>query len=47
MLEIKNELSFVCVEDWVEGEWKVLQLFDGSLSDFEGVAECSRAKRLG
>ena len=41
MVEMENKLCFVCVESLVAGEWKVPQLFDGSLSDFEGVAECS------
>ena len=41
MMEMENKLCFVCVESLVAGEWKVPQLFDGSLSDFEGVAECS------
>ena len=36
---VENECS-VCAEGPVAGEWKVLQLFDGSLSDFEDVAEC-------
>ena len=39
MVEMENELCFVCVENWVAGKWKVLQLFNGSLSDFEAVAE--------
>ena len=39
MVEIENERCSVCVEGLMAGEWKVLQLFDGSLSDFEGVAE--------
>ena len=41
MVEMENKLCFVCVESLVAGEWKVPQLFDGSLSDFEGVVECS------
>ena len=39
MVEMENELCFVCVEDQAAGEWRVLQLFDGNLGDFEGVAE--------
>ena len=39
MVEMENGRCSVCVEGLVAGEWKVLQLFDGSLSDFEGVAE--------
>ena len=34
------ELCSVCVEGLVAEEWRVLQLFNGSLSDSEGVAEC-------
>ena len=33
-------MNDVCVEDQVARESKVLQLFDGNLSDFEGVAQC-------
>ena len=40
MVEMGNEWCSVCVKGLVEGEWKVLQLFDQSLSNFEGVAEC-------
>ena len=29
-----------CVEDQVAVEWKVLQFFDRSLSNFEGIAQC-------
>ena len=39
MVEMENECCSVCVEGPVAGEWKVLQLFDGSLSDFESIAE--------
>ena len=39
MVEMENKLCFACVENWVAGKWKVLQLFNGSLSDFEAVAE--------
>ena len=39
MVEMENECS-VCDEGLVAEEWKVLQLFDGSLSNFEGVVEC-------
>ena len=37
---MQNELFFVYVEDQVAGELRVIQLFDGNLSDFEGVVEC-------
>ena len=39
MVEMENGLCSVCVEGLVAGEWKALQLVDGSLSGFEGVAE--------
>ena len=39
MVKMENE-CFVCAEHWVAREWKVLQLFDRSFSDFEGTAEC-------
>ena len=38
-MEMENERCSVSVEGLVAGEWKVLQLFDGSLSDFEGDPE--------
>ena len=31
MVEMENELCFVCVEDQVAGEWEVLQFFDRNL----------------
>ena len=37
MVEKENERCFVCVEDQVARETRVLLLFDGNLSDFEGV----------
>ena len=37
---MENEWCFVCVEGQVARESRVLQPFDGSLSDFKGVAEC-------
>ena len=40
MVEVENEWCFVCVEGQVAGEWGVLQLFGGNVSDFEGVTEC-------
>ena len=40
MVEMENGQCSVCVEGLVAGEWKLLQLFDGTLSDFEGVVEC-------
>ena len=39
MVKMENE-CFVCVEDQVAREWKVLQLFSRSLHNFEGVAGC-------
>ena len=39
MVEKENE-CFVCVEDQVARETRVLLLFDGNLSDFEGVVGC-------
>ena len=33
-------MNDVCVEYQVTGESKVLQLFDGNLSDFESAAQC-------
>ena len=39
MVEKGNE-CFVCVEDQVARESRVLLLFDGNLSDFEGVVRC-------
>ena len=40
MVEMENKLCFVCVEGLVAGKWNMLQLFDRSLSDSEGIAEC-------
>ena len=37
MVDMENEECFVSVEVSVAGEWKVLRLFDGSLSGFEDV----------
>ena len=39
MVEMENEQCSVCGEGLVAREQKVLQLFNGSLSDFEGIAE--------
>ena len=40
MVERGNEWWFVCVEDQVVRESRVLLLFDGNLSDYEGVVGC-------
>ena len=37
--EMENGQCSVCVEGLMGGEWKVLQLVDGSLSNFESVAD--------
>ena len=39
MVKMENGRCSVCVEGLVAGEWKVLELPDGNLSQFEGVAE--------
>ena len=39
MVEKENE-CFVCVEDQVARETRVLLLFDENWSDFEGVVGC-------
>ena len=41
MVEKENERCFVCVEDQVARERRVLLLFDGNVSDFVGVVGCS------
>ena len=40
MVEKENERCFVCVEDQVAREMRVLLLFDGNWNDFEGVVGC-------
>ena len=40
MVEKENERCFVCVEDQVARERRVLLLFDGNVSDFVGVVGC-------
>ena len=40
MVEKENERCFVCVEDQVARETRVLLLFNENLSDFEGVVGC-------
>ena len=37
MVEKENERCFVCVEDQVAREMRVLLLFDGNMSNFEGT----------
>ena len=37
--EMENGQCSVCVKGLMAGEWKVLQLVDGSLSNFESVAD--------
>ena len=48
MVEKENERCFVCVEDQVARETRVLLLFDRNLSNFEGVGiATSRAIHFG
>ena len=39
MVETENEQYFVCVEDQVARETRVLQLFEGIFRNLEGIAE--------
>ena len=45
MVEMENGLYLACIEVRVAGEWKVFELFNGSLTNFEDVEKCQQLEQ--